>query len=107
MLRLQMRVEEVDEVQLQAAGSSGTGMTFMRTCWSHLGDAAAVRVRVHLVRWLNGCLVGKQDNAVRLCNACAESASAHDMTAIMTTTAAPYFHCNTLKYASDSQNCSV
>jgi hypothetical protein len=69
MLLPQMRVEEVDEVQLQAAGSSGTGMTFMRTGWGHLGDAAAVRVRVHLMRWLNGCFVGKQENAVRLCNA--------------------------------------
>jgi hypothetical protein len=78
MLLLQMRVEEVDEVQLQAGGSSGAGMAFMRTGWSHLGDSTAVRVRVHLMRWLNGCFVGRQENAVRACSACC-GVSAHEM----------------------------
>ena len=97
-----MRVEEVDEVQLQAAGSSGTGMTFMHTSWGQLVDAGAVRVRVHLMRWLNGCFVGKQENAVRTCCSCC-GVTAHEMTL----TAAPCYNCNTSKCASDSQNCSV
>ena len=97
-----MRVEEVDEVQLQAAGSSGTGMSFMHTSWGHPVDAGSVRVRVHLMRWLNGSFVGKQENAVRMrCSCCA--VSAHEMTL----TAAQYYNCNSSKCASDSQNCSL
>jgi hypothetical protein len=62
----QMRVEEVNEVQLQTAACSSTGSTFMRSNWSGLTDAASVLfVRVQLLRWLNGCFVGKQESGVR------------------------------------------
>jgi hypothetical protein len=61
---LQMRAEEVDELQLQAADCSGTGIAFMCSNWSHLTDTADVCVRVQLIRWLNGCFVGNKENGV-------------------------------------------
>jgi hypothetical protein len=62
--QLQMRAGEVDELQLQAASGSSTGIAFMRSIWSHVTDAAEVCVHVQLIRWLSGCFVGNKESGV-------------------------------------------
>jgi hypothetical protein len=56
----QMRLEEVDELLLQTGGMSAAARAFVHCHWIHLTDACDVRLRVRLIRWLNGCFVGKQ-----------------------------------------------
>ncbi len=59
-----MRLEEVDELQFQSLGMSSTCLSFLRSTWSHVTNMCDVLVRVRLIRWLNGCFVGKQEAGV-------------------------------------------
>jgi hypothetical protein len=68
-----MRVEEVDQIELHA-GSIDSVLSCGTLSSSYPAVGSFVRVRVRLIRFFNGCMVGDQESGVRVfiwvCGAC-------------------------------------